>query len=117
MFNIIEEKKENVSFKIKNADIIKSSDGGFELKIKFTPDKRNTFIIENKKKYKKNLTPRELQVLEKMYSGKTNKQIAEELIVTSNTIKAHVARILKKLEVENRQQAILLAEKEKIILN
>ncbi len=112
MTNISDKKEQNISFSIKNADIIKSSNGNYELNIILAP-------VEHKavtKRQIKNLTHREIEVLEYMHKGKTNNQIAKELTVTVHTIKAHVAKILRKLNVANRQQAILIAEKGKIII-
>ena len=70
---------------------------------------------KNSKKLKKGfLTKRELEVLKGLTNGKTNSQIAKDLIVTKHTIKAHVSNIIKKLNVENRQQAAMKAVTEKI---
>jgi len=53
-----------------------------------------------------NLTPQELIVLEKIYEGKSNSEISNELCVSINTIKTHVAHILRKENVKNRIQLI-----------
>jgi DNA-binding NarL/FixJ family response regulator len=55
------------------------------------------------------LTPRELQVFLLLATGKTNHEIATELIVGETTIKTHVTRILTKLGVRDRVQAVVLA--------
>ena len=52
------------------------------------------------------LTGRELEVLQLMALGKTNKEIAGQLIVSTGTIKAHTASIYRKLEVANRTEAV-----------
>jgi len=52
------------------------------------------------------LTDRELDVLQLLSTGKTNKQIAGELIVAVGTVKAHVYNICQKLGVKNRLQAV-----------
>ena len=51
------------------------------------------------------LTERELEIFERLASGKSNQEIARELSVSPNTVANHVARILAKLHVENRTQA------------
>ena len=51
------------------------------------------------------LTTRELEILSLLTAGQTNAQIAGELCVTEQTIKFHVANILRKLGVANRTQA------------
>lgn len=50
-------------------------------------------------------TQRELEVLEVLIKGKSNKEIAEKLTITSHTVKAHIASIYEKLNVSNRVQA------------
>jgi DNA-binding NarL/FixJ family response regulator len=54
-------------------------------------------------------TPRELTVISRLRDGKSNKLIARELTITEGTVKLYVRRIMKKLEVENRTQAALVA--------
>jgi NarL family two-component system response regulator LiaR len=55
------------------------------------------------------LTPREHEVLALMVEGLSNPQIAERLVVSRSTAKAHVSNILSKLGVSNRAEAIALA--------
>ncbi|MDM1707769.1 response regulator [Thiopseudomonas alkaliphila] len=53
------------------------------------------------------LTRKQLQVLERMTKGESNKQIAYNLDIAETTVKAHVSAILRRLNVHNRVQAIL----------
>ena len=55
------------------------------------------------------LTPREREVLALMVEGLNNPQIAERLVVSRSTAKAHVSNILSKLGVSNRGEAIAMA--------
>lgn len=61
------------------------------------------------------LTSRETQILKLITEGYSNNEIANELFVSINTTKAHVASILQKLEVDDRLQAALKALKERLV--
>ena len=61
------------------------------------------------------LTQRELEILKMVSAGATNADIAEKLFVKEVTIKTHLNSIYKKLNVENRVQAVLLALETEII--
>lgn len=55
------------------------------------------------------LSPREVETLRLIASGKTNRQIAKELMVSLSTVKTHVQRIIRKLGVSDRTQASVKA--------
>lgn len=61
------------------------------------------------------LTERERQVLNLVVQGQSNQQIADALVITLATVKAHVSSILSKLEVSSRAEAIAYAIKHKIV--
>jgi DNA-binding NarL/FixJ family response regulator len=52
------------------------------------------------------LTPREIQVLEYIVAGKSNREIAEALYIEEKTVKNHVSNIYSKLHLKNRYEAI-----------
>ena len=56
------------------------------------------------------LTPSQLRILEGLKAGRLNKQIAFDLGVTEATIKAHLTSVFRKLGVQNRTQAVILAQ-------
>ena len=61
------------------------------------------------------LNKKELKILKLISKGKTNIQIAIELKISIHTVKAYVARILNKLKVKDRLQAVIKGIKENII--
>ena len=64
---------------------------------------------------KDTLTERETEVLKLLAHGRTNREIAEALVVGEETVKTHVGNILAKLHLAHRQQAILYALKQGLI--
>ena len=87
------------------------------LALKMFPRPENTEIMQscNNFEAKAKLTERENEVLKLLVQGKSNTQIAQELIVSVHTAKAHVCSILQKLCVDDRVQAAVKAIKEGIV--
>ncbi len=63
----------------------------------------------------RDLTERELEVLRLLAHGRTNREIAEELVLGEETVKTHVGNILAKLHLAHRTQAIVHAFKQGLI--
>ncbi len=61
------------------------------------------------------LTPREIEVLQHVARGDSNRLIAKKLFISEKTVKNHLYRIFQKLNVEDRTQATLYALKNKIV--
>ncbi len=70
---------------------------------------------ENKELEKINITAREQQVLKLIADGKSNKQIASDIFLSIETVKTHISKIFRKLEVNNRMEAVMAARKRRII--
>ncbi len=62
------------------------------------------------------LTEREQQILERVAAGDSNKEIGQQLHLSEKTVKHHMTNILQKLQVHNRVEAALLAQKNERLL-
>jgi DNA-binding NarL/FixJ family response regulator len=63
------------------------------------------------------LTPRQLDVLKFLIQGKSNKEIGRELGLSEATVKAHLAAIFRCLNVDNRTEAVHVAEQRGLLRN
>ncbi len=61
------------------------------------------------------LSDRELEILKEIVQGESNKSIAEKLFISEKTVKNHTTNIFRKLEVNDRTQAVLYAIKHKLV--
>lgn len=64
---------------------------------------------------KSQLTPREAEVLQLLVQGASNREIAEQLFLSDKTVKQHVTKILRKLGVRSRSQAIIHAVRSGVV--
>ncbi|MBD5403079.1 response regulator transcription factor [bacterium] len=87
------------------------------LALKSIPKVENVAILGSKiaEQAKIPLTEREFEVLKHLVAGKSNTEIAKELIVSVHTAKAHVCSILQKMCVNDRVQAAVKAVKEGMV--
>jgi two-component system, NarL family, response regulator LiaR len=72
-------------------------------------------VLNELQRGKDTLTEREMEVLRQLALGKTNKEIAEFLVVSEETVKTHVGNILTKLHLQHRLQAVVYALKQGLI--
>ncbi len=70
--------------------------------------------VTNQEKAGIHLTPRETEVLQLMVDGKSNAEIAEQLVICLPTVKTHVGRVLAKMGVKSRSEAIVFAIKQNL---
>ena len=61
------------------------------------------------------LTAREMEVLRLVARGMSNREIADELYISENTVKNHVRNILEKLHLHNRMEAVVYAMRERLL--
>ncbi len=74
------------------------------------------FLSENiSSEIKNQFTEREIEILKYLVQGKSDTEIAKELIVSVHTVKAHVCSILQKLCVDDRLQAAVKAIRENLV--
>lgn len=74
-----------------------------------------SFQPDEKELNRLGISRRELEVLQLMSEGLSNREIAERLFVSLNTIKTHSSRLFEKLEVKRRTEAVALAKRLKIM--
>jgi DNA-binding CsgD family transcriptional regulator len=68
------------------------------------------FVVNSKRQQELEITPRELEILELIASGMSNREIAEKLFVSENTVKTHSSRVFDKLGAKRRTQAVQLGK-------
>ena len=61
------------------------------------------------------ITPREIEILEAIAAGLSNREIAERLFVSENTVKTHAGRLFDKLSAKRRTQVVQRAKEEGLI--
>ena len=64
------------------------------------------FLSDEKSRENLGITPRELEILELIAQGMSNREIAAKLYVSENTVKTHSSRVLDKLGAKRRTQAV-----------
>lgn len=83
---------------------------------KYVNNNKEDTLAENITSYKfHNLTDREMDVMKLISKGMSNKDISKELLITERTVKNHVSKILTKLSVNDRTQALIKCLKKGIV--
>jgi len=68
------------------------------------------FILNERRLKDLGITKRELEILELIAQGMSNREIAEKLFVSENTVKTHSSRLFDKLSAKRRTQAVQIAK-------
>ena len=74
-----------------------------------------TFVRDEGRLESLGITPRELEVLELIAAGLSNREIAERVHVSENTVKTHSSRVFDKLGARRRTQAVQLGKELRLI--
>lgn len=74
-----------------------------------------TFLLDERKRDELGITPREMEILCLIAEGLSNREIAERLFVSENTVKTHSSRLFDKLGAKRRTQAVQLAKELKLL--
>ena len=73
------------------------------------------FVRNEVRREQLGITPRELEIMEAIAAGLSNREIAERLFVSENTVKTHAARLFDKLSARRRTQAVQRAKEAGLI--
>jgi two-component system, NarL family, response regulator LiaR len=73
------------------------------------------FVLNENKLEELRITPRELEILQLIAGGLSNREIAEKLFVSENTVKTHSSRLFDKLSAKRRTQAVQLGKELRLI--
>jgi len=73
------------------------------------------FVLDDARLEELQITPRELEILGLIAEGLSNKEIAEKVFVSENTVKTHVSRVFDKLGARRRTEAVQIAKASRLI--
>jgi DNA-binding CsgD family transcriptional regulator len=73
------------------------------------------FALNQQRVRELSITPRELEILELIANGMSNREIAEKLFVSESTVKTHSSRLFDKLSAKRRTQAVQIGKELRLI--
>lgn len=86
-----------------------------EIKVEVPVLTREPFARDESRLQQLGITARELEILQLIAGGLSNREIAEKLFVSENTVKTHSSRLLDKLSAKRRTQAVQIAKEMRLI--
>jgi DNA-binding CsgD family transcriptional regulator len=76
---------------------------------------REPFVLDQTRQHQLGITGREMEILQLIAGGLSNREIAEKLFVSENTVKTHSSRLFDKLSAKRRTQAVKIAKEMRLI--
>jgi len=83
--------------------------------VKEVPVPTREFVMDQARLRELGITAREFEILELIARGMSNREIAEKLFVSENTVKTHSSRLFDKLSAKRRTQAVQIAKELRLI--
>jgi len=83
--------------------------------VKEVPVPAREFVMDQDRLAQLGITARELEILKLIAGGMSNREIAEKLFVSENTVKTHSSRLFEKLSAKRRTQAVQIAKELRLI--
>jgi two-component system, NarL family, response regulator LiaR len=81
-----------------------------EVPVEIQVPTREPFVLNQMKLQQLGITARELEILQLIAGGMSNREIAERLFVSENTVKTHSSRLFEKLSAKRRTQAVQIGK-------
>ena len=99
----------------KNKETVVIKEVPVEVPIEVPVPTREPFVFNQARSQQLGLTARELEILQLIAGGLSNREIAEKLFVSENTVKTHSSRVFDKLSAKRRTQAVQIAKELQLI--
>ena len=99
----------------KNKERILVKEVPVEVKVEVPVPTAEPFALDRTRLQQLGITARELEILQLIAGGLSNREIAEKLFVSENTVKTHSSRLLDKLSAKRRTQAVQIAKELRLI--
>ena len=99
----------------KNKETVVVKEVTVEVPVEVPVPTREPFVLDQSRLQQLGITARELEILQLIAGGMSNREIAEALFVSENTVKTHSSRVFDKLSAKRRTQAVQIAKELRLI--